>query len=150
MVFVCVHQCELQFCRLHQPTIITTKETTVTKTMTLNHDSYRTRNPLDFMDITPSIPSFMEHSFGQCSIAVREKGHPQYREQWVSTNVHRADHEEGATPLEVDAYLRNNGMYLPDFNEPINSDVAAMWGGNPSMDDGDPHFIDADFDTLVA
>lgn len=123
----------------------------MTQTMTLNHDSPRTRNPLGFLDITPSIPSFMEHSFGACSILRRNSNELAYHEQWVPIRTHRASYEEGASPLEVDMYLAGNGTDFLDVPEPIDAPSADEWDEMCAMDDGDPHYIpEEELETLIA
>lgn len=113
----------------------------MTKKMTINHESARTRNPLDYITPQPSVPAFMEHSVGACSILQRDVRSPVYHEKWVGLSVHRADYEEGASPIEVDAYMANREGFLDmDVPEPIHCHEADVWG-ELSNDDGDPHFI---------
>lgn len=120
----------------------------MTNTMTLKappHDF----NPLQATNIVPSIPAFMENSFGACSIAVRNKRSPIVREQWVRHNAY-VDSQQGATPMEVDQYMLATGQHpLNEWPEPIHTADASAWG-SLGFDDGDPFLIDPDFDDLIA
>lgn len=119
----------------------------MTNTMTLK-DRPHDFNPLQATDIVPSIPSFMEHSFGACSIAVRDKRSPIVREQWVRHNAY-VDSQQGATPMEVDQYMLATGQHpLNDWPEPIHAEDIGAWGFS-NIDDGDPYLLDIDFDAAA-
>ena len=114
----------------------------MTRTMTLNHESARTRHPLASITPEASIPSFMEYGFGACSVLQREKASLEYVERWIPISAHPASHQQGATPLEVDAYLSGNGIDFLDMPEPIDVHSADEWEDMAGMDDGDPHLLD--------
>lgn len=111
----------------------------MTRTMTIKHDSPRTRNPLGYITPQASIPSFMESSFGACSVLQREKSSLEYTERWIKHNAYPTN-QQGATPMEVDAYLNCHGIDLADVPEPIDIHSAEEWEGM-GMDDGDPHIL---------
>lgn len=112
----------------------------MTRTMTIKHESPRTRNPLGSITPQASIPRFMEYGFGACSVLQREKDSLEYVERWVKHNAYPSD-QQGATPLEVDAYF--NGLDIADVPEPIDIHSADEWEGM-AMDDGDPHVLSLD------
>ncbi len=121
----------------------------MTQTLKLNHASPRTRNPLEYITPTPSIPAFMEHSTGACSILRRDRNELAYSEQWVALNVHRAAFEELATPMEVDAYMLDRQAYLADVPQPLDARTIAIFD-RLNGDDGDPHYLpNFDADRLV-
>jgi len=109
----------------------------MTQTMTLNHESPRTRNPLGYLTPTPSIPRFMEYGFGASSILQRNKDELAYIERWIRTDCEPASYQDTASPLEVDMYLE--GSEFLDVPEPI--DVATAQDWEDLCDDGDPYFI---------
>lgn len=114
----------------------------MTRTMKLNYESPRTRHPLEAITPEASIPKFMEYGFGACSVLQREKNSLEYTERWIPLRTHSASHQEGASPLEVDMYLSQNGIDFRDTPEPIDAHSAEDWDALAGMDDGDPHLLD--------
>lgn len=93
----------------------------------------------------------MEYGFGACSVLQREKNSLEYVERWIPVSAHPASHQQGATPLEVDAYLAGNGIEFLDLPEPIDTHSADEWENLCAMDDGDPHYIpEHELNELVA
>lgn len=113
----------------------------MTRTMTLNHESARTRHPLASITPDASIPSFMEYGFGACSVLQREKASLEYVERWIPVNTHPASYQEGASAYEVHAYLSGHNIDIEDMPEPIDIHSADDWMEMSGMDDGDPHVL---------
>jgi len=97
-------------------------------TLTLNQP-VTLRNILDD-DFEPSIPSFMEHSFGHASILVRHKDDLHFTEQWceVGGYIHGAN---SATDVDLEAYNHEHDVAMletiDELPEPISVHDQDVW-----------------------
>lgn len=113
----------------------------MTRTMTLNHDSPRTRNPIGAITPDASIPRFMEYGFGAASVLQRSKRDVAYIERWIRTDCHPASFQEGASHDEIRSYLTGHNIDIDDMPEAIDIHSADDWEYMSGMDDGDPHVL---------
>ncbi len=94
-------------------------------------------------DPSAEVPAFLQTE-GACSILVRERGNPFYREHWMKANAYITEAEE-ASDEDIGEYI-NGEVYYEDFIADEPEPVFCHHDESDFMMDG----MDSDYDDFVS